>query len=150
MIVVTVGNSSDIQSSHVPNKWLTNESIMPHEESTFGRKRKVHRGSGAKEFTSARTVTVYTKATVSTEALADKLDILMTEGLSASTTAKKDLMMMSLVENLKNSLYVSDEMKKNASVINESIITSLKDYLFDPTNYGEKFDEITTTIADFN
>ena len=67
MIIVTVGNGTDIKSSHVPEKWLPEEvtsAISPEitlSEISASQKRKVYRGPGVKEFKPARIVTVTSK-----------------------------------------------------------------------------------------
>ena len=136
LIVISVGNGSDIVSSHVPNAYL--ESLMTAEEISKKRKLSV-RGPGNKEFKSVKTAAVLSKSL--TEIIIKSIDSTLTE----YSTDKRNQIIECAIQSIRKQFNIHHKINVDDSEINNKIVDSLKDYLSGLNNYGGKYSLVEAT-----
>ena len=136
LIVISVGNDSDIVSSHVPNAYL--ESLMTAEEISKKRKLSV-RGPDNKEFKSVKTAAVLSKSL--TEIIIKSIDSTLTE----YSTDKRNQIIECAIQSIRKQFNIHHKINVDDSEINNKIVYSLKDYLSGLNNYGGKYSLVEAT-----
>ena len=136
LIVISVGNGSDIKSSHVPEQYLQNISA----NTTVNNKRKYGvRGPGSKDFKTPITASVLSKPL--TEIIIRTIEQTLTE----YSIIKRNQIIEFAIQNVRKQFSVHVEKSEDVSEINNKVVDSIKTYLSGLNDYGGKYAQVEAT-----
>ena len=131
LIVVTVGNGSDIISSHIPKEWTQQfvsrdclEDSLEEEKEIVGKKRKASiRGPGNKDFRSARSAAVLSRSL--TESAIETIN----DTIGQYSQTKNNEIIECFIQNIMKQFNINETKKVENAELNNKLVAPLKGYL---------------------